>query len=179
MSMHREIHSIVVMGVSGSGKTTIGQLLAEAINSRFSDGDKLHSTENIAIMSAGKALSDSDRLPWLRSVGELLQGAHGQGESAVVACSALKRSYRDVLRTFVPDILFIFLDGPAEVVQERILLRSHEFMPPSLLASQFANLEPLEMDERGMRVDITLAPEEIVNQIVGELKKLPTHTKLK
>lgn len=173
------IHSIVVMGVSGSGKTTIGKLLAERIDSPFSDGDKLHSPENIAIMSAGKALSDKDRLPWLRSIGQLLQRAEVQSESAVVACSALKRTYRDILRTFVPDILFIFLDGSLETVRERILPRNHEFMPPSLLASQFANLEPLEMDERGIRVDITLTPEDIVNQIINELKNLPADTVLK
>jgi gluconokinase len=175
----RRAHSIVVMGVSGSGKTTIGQLLAARLNLPFNDGDKLHSAENIAIMSAGKALSDSDRLPWLRSVGELIQRAHVQGESSVVACSALKRAYRDVLRVFVPEIFFIFLDGSSEVVQERILGRNHEFMPPSLLASQLADLEPLEMDELGMRVDITLTPEEIVSQIFDELNIFPIPTKLK
>lgn len=161
--------SIVVMGVSGSGKTTISNLLASRLNLLLRDGDQLHSAENIAIMSAGRALNDSNRLPWLESVGELLQSAYGQGESSIVACSALKRAYRDVLRTFVPGIFFIFLDGTLETVQERILGRNHEFMPPSLLVSQFADLEGLELDESGMRVDIRLTPEEIVNQILDEL----------
>ena len=160
--------SIVVMGVSGSGKTTIGNLLASRLNFPFRDGDELHSAENIAIMSAGGALNDKDRLPWIKSVGELLQIAHGQGESSIVACSALKRAYRDVLRTFVPGVFFIFLDGTLETVQKRILGRQHEFMPPSLLASQFADLEGLELDEPGMRVDIRLTPGEIVNQILEE-----------
>ena len=119
-------------------------------------------------MSAGGALNDKDRLPWIKSVGELLQIAHGQGESSIVACSALKRAYRDVLRTFVPGVFFIFLDGTLETVQKRILGRQHEFMPPSLLASQFADLEGLELDEPGMRVDIRLTPGEIVNQILEE-----------
>jgi len=102
----RRTYSIVVMGVSGSGKTTIGQLLAERLNLSFNDGDKLHSAENIAIMSAGKALSDSDRLPWLRSVGELLQRASVQGESSVVACSALgfSRSMKQPRQTSVNSV---------------------------------------------------------------------------
>lgn len=163
------IRSIVVMGVSGSGKSTIGTLLAHELNFSFSDGDSLHSPENIAIMSSGRALTDEDRLPWLKSVGELLHSADAQNQGIVVACSALKHSYRDILRSYVPHIFFVFLDGSSEVVQERILARSHEFMPASLLASQFANLEPLMEDEQGVKVDITLSPQEIVNGISNEI----------
>jgi carbohydrate kinase (thermoresistant glucokinase family) len=164
------IRSIVVMGVSGSGKSTIGTLLATELDFTFSDGDSLHSPENIATMASGQALTDADREPWLRSVGELLQAAQAQNQGIVVACSALKRAYRETLRSFVPDIFFVFLDGTAEVVQKRIAARNHEFMPQSLLASQFANLEPLKADEQGFRVDIKLQPQKIVDEIIENIE---------
>lgn len=179
MSQATEVRSIVVMGVSGSGKSVIGRLLAERINSVFSDGDRQHSADNIAKMSAGKALNDEERLPWLRAVGQQLVRAEEGHQNSVVACSALKRTYRDILRQHVPDIFFVFLDGPLDLVRERIVARNHEFMPPSLLTSQFASLEPLESDERGIRVDIQLKPEEIVNQIQAELTCLSTETESK
>lgn len=166
------------MGVSGSGKSTIGTLLAKKLDFAFSDGDNLHSPENIAIMSSGQALTDADREPWLKSVGELLHAASIQNQGIVVACSALKHAYRDTLRSHVPHIFFVFLDGSSKIVQERILARSHEFMPPSLLASQFANLEPLKEDEQGMKVDIRLSPEEIVNEINSEIETCQADIKL-
>ncbi len=159
--------SIVVMGVSGSGKSTIGHLLADVLKLPFSDGDALHSPENIATMAAGNALTDSDRLPWLNSVGLILRDFDDAGAGAVVACSALKVSYRDIIRSYVPDVFFVFLDGPSEIVQDRILARSHEFMPASLLASQFAHLEPLTENERGIKIDIQFSPAEIVDQITN------------
>jgi gluconokinase len=179
MGQAKEVRSIVVMGVSGSGKSAIGRLLAEAINSEFSDGDRLHSADNIARMSVGHALCDTERLPWLHAVGQRLEGAVSRHQDSVVACSALKRIYRDILREHVPDIFFVFLDGPLEVVHERVIARNHEFMPPSLLSSQFASLEPLEGDERGIRIDIRLEPEEIVSQIETELRRLPAGTELR
>jgi gluconokinase len=162
--------SIVVMGVSGSGKSTIGRLLADSLKLPFSDGDTLHSPENIATMAAGNALTDSDRLPWLNSVGLILKDFDEAGVGSVVACSALKVSYRDIIRSYVPDVFFVFLDGPSEIVQDRILARSHEFMPASLLASQFANLEPLIETERGLKIDIKSSPAEIVDQITSTVE---------
>jgi gluconokinase len=160
---------IVTMGVSGSGKSTVGRLLAENLGSAFTEGDGLHSDDNISLMAAGHALNDSDRLPWLRAVGEHLASFHDRDEGVVVACSALKKSYREVLREYVPGVFFIFLDGPLDVVQKRIAKRCHEFMPPSLLASQFESLEPLDADENGIRVDIRLSPNDIVAKIKAEL----------
>lgn len=163
------IRSIVIMGVSGSGKSTIGKLLAERMNSTFIDADSLHSEKNIEIMLTGNALSDEDRAPWLRSVGEILHRSEEENRITVIACSALKRDYRDTLRTFAPNVFFVFLEGPHEAVEERVHTRKHEFMPSSLLASQFEDLEPLEVDERGIRIDISHAPEDIVGQIANAL----------
>lgn len=161
-------HSVVVMGVSGSGKSTVGRLLADRSNSRFCDADDLHPTANIARMAAGHALGDAERMPWLRNVGETMARARDAGENLVMACSALKRSYRDMLREHVGDAFFVFLDGPLEIVHERMSARTHEFMPPSLLASQYASLEPLQGDELGMRVGITMTPEQIVDEFLTE-----------
>lgn len=167
---HREhTRSIVVMGVSGSGKSTIGSLLARSLNSDFCDGDDLHPAENVARMAAGHPLGDSERLPWLRIVGERLESDRADGRTLVLACSALKHSYRDILHDHVPDTFFVYLDGPMHVVRERIGKRNHEFMPTSLLASQYASLEPLGQDERGVRVDIRQTPEQIVDQVMAVL----------
>lgn len=179
MCQTTQVRSIVVMGVSGSGKSMIGRLLARRINSLFSEGDRLHSAENVAKMSAGKALNDQERLPWLRAVGQQIWRAEERQQNSVVACSALKRAYRDILREYAPDIFFVFLDGPFEVVHRRMVARKHEFMPPSLLISQFASLKPLEGDERGITVDIQMEPEDIVIKIVSELERLVPEIKMK
>lgn len=176
MGQTTQVRSIVVMGVSGSGKSMTGRLLARRINSVFSEGDRLHSADNIAKMSAGKALNDQERLPWLRAVGQQIERAEREHQKSVVACSALKRAYRDILREYAPDIFFVFLDGPFEVVNKRMIARKHEFMPPSLLISQFASLEPLESDERGIMADIQMNPEEIVSYIEAELRRLSAET---
>jgi gluconokinase len=132
---------VVVMGVSGSGKTTIGTRLAHALDLPFVEGDELHPRENIAKMSRGEPLTDEDRAPWLAAVGRVLTDSERYPSGVVVACSALRKAYRDRLRTRAPGVRFVFLDAPRTVIEPRVAARSHHFMPPSLLASQFATLE--------------------------------------
>lgn len=142
---------IVVMGPSGSGKSTVGTFLADLLGARFVDGDDLHPAANVRKMAAGIALNDADRLPWLRVVGETLQGA----ENIVVACSALKRSYRDLIRAEAPEAFFAELAISRMVLEERLRTRTDHFMPTALLDSQLETLESLEADEAGIRVDET------------------------
>lgn len=148
---------IVVMGVSGSGKSTVGRRAAEVLGAAFVDGDDLHPAANVAKMASGVPLTDEDRAPWLDAVGRVLADARPEG--MVVACSALKRAYRDRIRALAPATLFAELDGPVEVLAERVTGRPGHFMPPSLLASQLATLEPVEADERGMRLDVAESPD--------------------
>lgn len=157
---------IVVMGVQGSGKSTIGALLAARLGVPFIDGDNLHSTQNKEWMASGRALSDAQRLPWLRAVGESL--ANGAGPGVVVACSALKRSYRDLLRQHAPAMFTVFARGDIDLIRERIEARDHEFMPLSLLKTQFEDLEELQDDEVGRTVDISWSPEKIVDAITAD-----------
>ena len=145
-------YGIVVMGVCGCGKTTIGDLVARQLGMPFLDGDSLHPVENVAKMAAGSPLSDEDRWPWLAVIGSALAAAGAEG--LVLACSALKRSYRDAIRANAPHTVFLHLDGSREVLSQRLKDRSGHFMPPSLLDSQLATLEPLEPDEAGVVVDI-------------------------
>jgi carbohydrate kinase (thermoresistant glucokinase family) len=166
-----QVRSIVVTGVSGSGKSTIARALAQRIGFEFIDGDSLHNPANLAKMSKGQALSDNDRTPWLDAIGQQLKDAQSHALGCVVACSALKRKYRDLLREYVSDTYFVMLDGAFELIEARLEARPHDFMPVSLLASQFATLEPLQRDERGVRVDISLTPEEIVSLISNEWRK--------
>lgn len=146
------VPSLVVMGVSGSGKTTVGRALAERLGVPFADADDFHGAASIAKMAAGIALEDADRLPWLRRVGAWLAGQPGGG---VVTCSALRRRYRDVLREQVPGALFVHLDGDREVVRRRVAARQGHFMPVSLVDSQYAALEPLGPDENGVVLDFS------------------------
>ncbi|WP_247046303.1 gluconokinase [Arthrobacter rhizosphaerae] len=143
---------IVVMGVCGCGKTTIGGLVAQQLGMPFLDGDSLHPMENVAKMAAGTPLTDEDRWPWLAVIGSELAAAGPRG--LVLACSALKRSYRDAIRANAPQTVFLHLDGSREVLSQRLEGRSGHFMPPTLLDSQLATLEPLEGDEAGIVVDI-------------------------
>ena len=151
---------IVVMGVSGCGKTTIGELVARGLGLPFLDGDSLHPVENVAKMAAGTPLTDEDRWPWLAIVGSELAAAGDGG--LVLACSALRRSYRDAIRAQAPDTVFLHLHGSKEVLGARIEGRTGHFMPPSLLESQLATLEPLEADEAGIVVDIAAPVEAVV-----------------
>lgn len=143
---------IVVMGVSGSGKSTIGALIANKLAVPFVDADSLHPTSNIEKMAAGQPLTDDDRWPWLAKVGQVLAGAGDDG--LVVACSALKRKYRDAILAEAPRALFVHLSGSKEVLASRVEGRSGHFMPTTLLDSQLATLEPLASDEPGVVVDI-------------------------
>lgn len=158
---------IVVMGVSGSGKTRIGSALAQRLEVEYADGDAFHSPHNLAKMASGKPLDDADRWPWLEAIGQFLARRAGLG--AVVSCSALRRSYRDVLRRAAPDLALVHLDGDSALIAQRIAARRGHFMPASLLASQIASLEPLQPDEHGITVDISPTPEMIVNGIVARL----------
>ena len=151
------------MGVSGSGKTTTGKLLAQEIEANFIDGDDLHPEANVLKMAEGKALDDADRKPWLEKIAREFVGA---GEkSLVVACSALKKSYREIIRGADPAVRFVFLEGPRELLAARLSARSSgHFMPASLLQSQLETLEPLEADEIGFALDIARAPEELARE---------------
>ncbi|GCD91424.1 gluconokinase [Nocardioides sp. LS1] len=157
---------LVVMGVSGSGKSTVGAALAQRFGVPFEDADDLHPAANIAKMSAGQPLDDLDREPWLERIGEWLAT---RADGGVVSCSALKRSYRDHLRRHVPDLGFVHLEGSHEVIARRQASRPGHFMPASLLASQFATLEPLEADERGIVVDVDQSVDAIVEQAVTRI----------
>lgn len=159
------IPPLVVMGVQGSGKSTVGRLLAETQGLRFIDGDDLHSADAKAKMASGHPLNDADRLPWLTRVAQTMADAQSSGESIVVACSALKRSYRDLMRGIVPGLVFAELHGNQAIVADRLSRRNHEYMPTHLLDSQFATLEPLEASEAGLRVSLTMTPDEIVGAI--------------
>lgn len=151
---------IVVMGVSGSGKSTVGAALAQRLRVPFGDADDFHPPANIAKMTAGHALDDTDRYPWLEAVGEWL-ATHSDG--AVMSCSALKRTYRDQLRRHCPDVRFLHLAGSPDVISRRQASRPGHFMPASLLTSQFETLEPLDPDEAGATIDVDQSIDAIVD----------------
>ncbi|MCW2524571.1 MAG: gluconate kinase [Frankiales bacterium] len=154
---------IVVMGVSGSGKTTVGLLLAQRLQLPFEDADDLHSEAARAKMAAGQPLTDEDREPWLVRCAQWLAA---QKYGGVLACSALKRSYRDLLRTGNDSLCFLHLAGDPAVVAERVAERQHHYMPSSLVPSQYQALEPLQPDELGVAVDFTLGPSAIVDRFL-------------
>lgn len=156
---------LVVMGVSGSGKTTVGVAVAKRLDLPFADADDFHPPANIAKMTAGTPLDDTDREPWLDAVGEWLANRQPGG---VMSCSALRRSYRDRLRGHAPRVEFLHLDGSLEVIEQRQAQRRGHFMPSSLLASQVATLEPLAADEAGCVIDVDQSVEAIVQEYVTE-----------
>ena len=163
---------VIVMGVSGCGKSTLAAALARATGRAFLEADDLHPAANRALMTNGVPLTDADRLPWLRSVADRIAASE---TATVTACSALRRGYRDVLRTRVPGLWFVHLDGPVEILAARLAARADHFMPRALLESQLATLEPLDDDEPGVVVDLADAPEELVDHVSGLLAGLGSH----
>ncbi|MGV9797431.1 gluconokinase [Mycobacterium sp. NPDC003449] len=156
--------AIVVMGVSGSGKSTVGAALAQRLRVPFADADDFHPQANIDKMTAGHALDDDDRYPWLESIGEWLAR---RADGGVMSCSALKRTYRDQLRRHRPDVRFLHLAGSPEVIGRRQASRPGHFMPPSLLESQFRTLEPLGDDEAGVVIDVDQDIDSIIDTYVA------------
>jgi gluconokinase len=155
---------IVVMGVSGSGKSTVGAALAQRLRVPFADADDFHPPANIAKMTAGHPLDDDDRYPWLEAIGEWLAARQSGG---VMSCSALKRRYRDQMRRHRADVEFLHLAGSPEVIGRRQASRPGHFMPAALLASQFRTLEPLEPDERGIAIDVGQDIDSIIESFVA------------
>jgi len=153
---------VVVMGVSGSGKTTVGTALAERLGVPYAEADDFHPPENVAKMASGVPLDDEDRRPWLDAIAAWLAERGGRG--GVVTCSALRRRYRDRLRRAAPEVFFLHLDGSPELIAERLAARRGHFMPPELLRSQFETLEPLEPGEKGAAVAIDGPVEEVVER---------------
>jgi gluconokinase len=161
--------ALVVMGVSGSGKSTIGDRLAERLGWKYEDGDKFHPASNVAKMSAGQPLTDEDRWPWLRAIADEIDRICKAGEHVVIASSALKRAYRDILVHGQPDIRIIYLKGPQDLIASRLALRKNHFMPPGLLESQFGTLEPPDPSENPVTVSIDDSVETIVDDILRQL----------
>lgn len=159
---------VCVMGVSAAGKTTVGTALADSLGVPFVDADALHPESNRAKMASGTPLTDDDRWPWLNAVGASLAAHSGTG--AVMACSALRRVYRDRIRATAPGVVFVHLDGSRELLASRAAARTGHFMPPELLDSQLATLEPLEPDERGLQVDVSLPIDELIAVVAADLR---------
>jgi gluconokinase len=165
--------ALVVMGVSGSGKSTIADRLAERLGWTFEDGDRFHPASNVAKMSAGHPLTDEDRWPWLRAIADEIDRVCGAGEHAVIACSALKRAYRNILVHGRDDVRMIYLKGTQQLIADRLALRKGHFMPPGLLASQFKTLEPPETDENPVTVSIDASVDSIVVDIIHQARLTP------
>ena len=161
--------ALIVMGVSGSGKSTIGEKLAARLSFGYEDGDNFHPASNVAKMSAGHPLTDEDRWPWLQAIAEEIARACKAGAHAVIACSALKRVYRDILVHGRGDVRIVFLSGTQQLIADRLAQRKGHFMPPDLLTSQFKTLEPPGADENPVTVSIDAPVETIVDDIVRQL----------
>ncbi len=158
---------LVIMGVTGTGKSTVGGLLADALGWDLEEGDDLHPEANVAKMASGVPLTDEDRWPWLDRIAAWIRNQIEVGRSGIITCSSLKRSYRDRMRA--PGVVFVHLDGSAEQISERLAKRRDHFMPPALLKSQLATLEPLEADESGLVVPLGRASAEEVQDILTRL----------
>ncbi len=161
--------ALIVMGVSGSGKSTIAARLAERLSWTFEDGDRFHPASNVAKMSAGQPLTDEDRRPWLQAIADEIDRVCRAGGHTVIACSALKRAYRSVLVHDRRDVRVVFLSGTQPLIADRLARRKGHFMPPGLLDSQFKTLEPPAADENAVIVPIDASVETIVEDIVRQL----------
>ena len=163
--------AVVVMGVSGSGKTTVAHELARRLGWEFAEGDEHHPPANVEKMRAGTALTDADREPWLRGLAAWIAERERSGTSCVLTCSALRRSYRELLRQGNESVFLAHVDVPEAVLAERLAARTGHYMPPSLLGSQLATLEPLEDDEPGLTVSGTGSADGVVDDILAVLAR--------
>ena len=163
--------ALIVMGVSGSGKSTIAARLAERLGWTFEDGDRFHPASNVAKMSAGLPLTDEDRWPWLQAIADEIDRVARNSGHVVIACSALKRAYRDLLIHGRDDVRIVFLDGSQALIADRLARRKGHFMPPGLLDSQFRALEPPVENEHSITVSIDAPVEAIVQNIVAQLQR--------
>lgn len=171
MSPRRQrLTTVVLMGVAGSGKTSVMAALVGRLGWPALEGDSLHPPANVARMAAGLPLTDADRWPWLEAIGRWIDLRRAERVSSVVTCSALRRAYRDVLGRGRPSVWFVHLDAPRDVLAARMATREGHFMPSSLLDSQLTTLEPLGHDEPGFRVDATSSPNEIADSIISSLR---------
>ncbi|BFV60437.1 gluconokinase [Kitasatospora sp. CMC57] len=173
LSVENQPPTLVVMGVSGVGKTTVARLLAERLGLPYAEADDFHPPANIAKMAAGIPLDDEDRQPWLLALADWLGGRVAAGTGGVVACSALKRRYRDTLRSQAPATRFLHLTGDQALIRSRLAERSGHFMPASLLDSQYAALEPLQADEPGLELDVAQGPSDLADHAARLL--IPHH----
>ncbi len=162
--------ALIVMGVSGSGKTTIASHLAAQLGWTFEDGDRFHPASNVAKMAAGHPLTDEDRWPWLQAIADEIDAVCQRSGHVVIACSALKRAYRDLLVHGRNDVRIIFLNGTQALIADRLARRTGHFMPPGLLDSQFKTLELPSADENAVTVSIDAPVEAIVDEIVSQLR---------
>ena len=163
----------VVMGVSGSGKTTVAIRLAEALHCQFREGDDFHPPSNVEKMRGGMPLTDADRLPWLRKIAAQIDDWRSRDESGVLTCSALKRAYRNIIIGDRKDVTLVYLHGSRELIHQRMMARHKHFMPVVLLDSQFATLEEPDPDEIPIVADVSGSPAEIVAEILRQLEGHP------
>jgi gluconokinase len=173
MASRQPVRHVVVMGVSGVGKSTIAKGISTLMGWTFAEGDAFHSEANVAKMHEGTPLTDEDRWPWLRSIGDWMSAEIAEGRSAVVTCSALRRTYRDVLREGRPEVEFCHLAAEEDLITDRVNHRAGHFMPSSLLPSQFATLEPLAADEPGVTVSVAGSVPDVLAAAVAALALHP------
>ncbi len=167
--MRTDFTVLVLMGVSGSGKTTVARILATRLGWQLEEGDALHPRSSIEKMRAGHPLTDADRKQWLERIAAWVERRLETGQNGIITCSALKRSYREVINRRGSGVVFVFLSGAKTTIAQRLAVRHGHFMPPSLLDSQLADLEVPEPDEPTIRFDITGSPEAIAERIIDEL----------
>jgi gluconokinase len=174
MNPSKDGFALVVMGVSGSGKTTVAELLAKQLGWPFMEGDRLHPPPNVEKMRQGIPLTDADRGPWLDRIGEQLRSWAAEGTSGVLTCSALKHAYRDRIRSARPDVRFVYVRGSEPLIEARVAARHHEYMPASLLRSQFDTLEEPTSDEQAVAVDAGGSADEEVAAVIAALNLSPS-----